>query len=156
MAKSRSTPTSTRPFVSYLDPGNVNGAPPPETDAERIARIEGLLTRMQTTLETQFVRMAEMQVLIDHLNAEGHRENAVSDALPSSVPLIGMRGTDVCLSVPVESTAVPNPLPALLSVVLCPRCKSDGLTGIDVGPDLCTYTVRCSECGGVSVITISE
>jgi hypothetical protein len=75
MAKSRSIPTSTRPFVRYLVSGNGNGhgAPPLETDDERLARIEGLLTRMQTVLETQFLRMADMQVLIDRLTAERNR-----------------------------------------------------------------------------------
>ena len=67
MAKSRSTPT--RPFLSYLatGAGNGHGAPPTETDAERLARVEALLTRMQTMLETQFHRIADMQVLIDRL-----------------------------------------------------------------------------------------
>ena len=57
MAKSRSIPTSTRPFVRYLGSGNGNGhgSPPLETDDERLARIEGVLTRMQTVLETQFL-----------------------------------------------------------------------------------------------------
>ncbi|CEF49016.1 unnamed protein product [uncultured bacterium] len=73
MAKVRSTPTSTRPFLSYLGPGNGDGAPPPGTDAERLARVEELLTRMQTVLETQFQRMAEMQALIDRMNAEPRR-----------------------------------------------------------------------------------
>ena len=75
MAKSRSTPTPTRPFLSYLatGAGNGHGAPPPETDAERLARVEALLTRMQTILETQFHRMADMQVLIDRLTDERNR-----------------------------------------------------------------------------------
>jgi hypothetical protein len=73
MAKSRSTPTATRPFLSYLGPGNSNGVPPPGTDAERLARMEELLTRMHTMLETQFQRIADMQVLIDRLNAERAR-----------------------------------------------------------------------------------
>lgn len=75
MAKSRSIPTSTRPFVRYLGSGNGNGhgSPPLETDDERLARIEGVLTRMQTVLETQFLRMADMQVLIDRLTAERNR-----------------------------------------------------------------------------------
>ena len=75
MAKSRSIPTSTRPFVRYLGSGNGNGhgSPPLETDDERLVRIEGVLTRMQTVLETQFLRMADMQVLIDRLTAERNR-----------------------------------------------------------------------------------
>jgi len=73
MAKSRSTPTPTRPFVKYLGSGNDNGTPPPETDAERLARVEELLDRMQIALETQFQRIADMQVLIDRLNAERQR-----------------------------------------------------------------------------------
>jgi hypothetical protein len=79
MAKSRSTPTPTRPFVRYLahgsgnGNGNGNGAPPHETDAERLAHVEGLLVRVQSVLETQFLRMADMQVLIDRLNAERNR-----------------------------------------------------------------------------------
>jgi hypothetical protein len=61
--------------MSYLGSGNGNGhgSPALETDAERLARIEGLLTRMQTMLETQFVRMADMQVHIDRLTAERNR-----------------------------------------------------------------------------------
>jgi hypothetical protein len=75
MAKSPSIPTPTRPFVKYLGSGNGNGngSPPFETDAERLARIEGLLTRVQTVLETQFLRMADMQALIDRLTAERNR-----------------------------------------------------------------------------------
>ena len=70
MAKSRSMPTPTRPFVTYLGSGNGNGSPLPATDADRLARVEELLTRMQTMFETQFKRMADMQVLIDRLTAE--------------------------------------------------------------------------------------
>lgn len=75
MAKSRSMPTPTRPFVRNLHSGNGNGngSPPPETEAERLARIEELLLRMQTTLDTQFVRMADMQARIDRLTAERNR-----------------------------------------------------------------------------------
>jgi hypothetical protein len=76
MAKSRSTPTPpTRPFVQYLvsGNGNGNGAPPPETDGERVARIEDVLIRMQTVLETQHLRMGDMQALIDRLTAERNR-----------------------------------------------------------------------------------
>jgi hypothetical protein len=73
MLKSRSTPTSTRPFIRYLGTGNGNGAARPETDAERFMHIEDLLTRMQTMLETQFNRIADMQVLIDRLTAERNR-----------------------------------------------------------------------------------
>jgi hypothetical protein len=77
MAKSRSTPTPTptRPFLSYLatGAGNGHGAPPPETDAGRLARVEALLTRMQMILETQFHRMADMQVLIDRLTDKRNR-----------------------------------------------------------------------------------
>jgi len=73
MAKSHSTPKATTPFISYVGPGNGNGTPPPETDAERLARVEELLNRMQIVLETQFQRIEDMQVLIDRLNAERHR-----------------------------------------------------------------------------------
>ena len=75
MAKSRSTPTSTRPFVSYRGHGNGNGhgSPPPENDGERLARVEESLTRLQTMMETQFKRTADMQVLIDRLTAERNR-----------------------------------------------------------------------------------
>jgi len=74
MPKSRSTPTPpTRPFVKYLVSGNGNGTPPPETDAERLARVEDVLIRIETVLETQFQRMADMQVVIDRLNAERKR-----------------------------------------------------------------------------------
>jgi hypothetical protein len=73
MAKSRSVPTPTRPFVKYLVSGNGNGAPPAETDAERLARIEDVLIRMQMVLETQFLRMADMQAVIDRMAAERKR-----------------------------------------------------------------------------------
>ena len=53
-------------------------------------------------------------------------------------------------------TTVPKPLAALRVVVPCPHCLLDGLKGIDVGTDLRTVTVRCSECGRLSVITVSE
>jgi hypothetical protein len=130
MATSRSTPPPTpQAFVSYLGSGNGIGSPPPETDAERLARIEDMLIRMQTVLETQFLLMADMQVLIGRLTAEPRREQAVSGALASSV---------------------------LRRVVLCPQCRSDALKGTGIGPDLRTVTVRCSECCQVSVITVSE
>jgi hypothetical protein len=69
MAKSRSTPTP-RPFVTSLGFSGGNGKPAPETDAERLAHVEQVLARMQVTLDTQFRRIADMQVLIDRLTAE--------------------------------------------------------------------------------------
>jgi hypothetical protein len=69
-----STPLPTRrPFVSYLGSGNGNGSPVPKTEAQRLAHVEELLLRMETVLETQFQRMADMQVLIDRLTAERNR-----------------------------------------------------------------------------------
>ena len=44
-----------------------NGAPVPETDAERIAHLEALMERMQQTLDVQFRRMAEMQMQLDFM-----------------------------------------------------------------------------------------
>jgi hypothetical protein len=76
MATTRSTPSPTRrPFISYLSPGNGNGngSPAPETEVQRLAHVEESLIRMQAVLETQFTRIAEMQVLIDRLNAERKR-----------------------------------------------------------------------------------
>jgi hypothetical protein len=73
MAKSRSMPTPTRPFVKYLGSGNGNGSHAPQTEAHRLAHVEELLLRMQTVLETQFQRIADIQVLIDRLNAERDR-----------------------------------------------------------------------------------
>ena len=74
MPTTRSTTSPTqRPFVTYLRSGNGNGSLPPETEGERLARIEDVLIRMQTVLETQFQRMADMQVLIDRLTAERNR-----------------------------------------------------------------------------------
>ncbi len=40
-------------------------------------------------------------------------------------------------------------------VVLCPRCKFDSLKVIDLGPDLRTITVVCTQCGRLSVVTVS-
>jgi len=37
-----------------------------------LERLEELLNRMQIVLETQFQRIADMQVLIDRMNAERH------------------------------------------------------------------------------------
>jgi hypothetical protein len=74
MAKSRSTPSpKRRPFVSSLGFAGGNGSPVAETDAERLARMEEVLARIQTTLDTQFQRIADMQVLIDRLTAERNR-----------------------------------------------------------------------------------
>jgi uncharacterized small protein (DUF1192 family) len=42
----------------------------PEPDGERLARLEDVLARMQATLDTQFQRIADLQVLIDRLTAE--------------------------------------------------------------------------------------
>jgi hypothetical protein len=56
----------------------------------------------------------------------------------------------------VDSAAVPKPLPAVPLIVLCPHCKLDGLKAVHIEPDLRTIAVRCSECGRVSVIAISE
>jgi hypothetical protein len=72
MATTHSTPAPTRrPFLNYL--GSGNGSPALRTEAQRLTHMEELLLRMQTVLETQFQRMADMQVLIDRLNAERHR-----------------------------------------------------------------------------------
>jgi hypothetical protein len=71
MAKSHSMPTSTRTFVQYL--GSGNGSRPPETKVQRLSHIEESLVRMQSVLETQFRRMADMQVLVDRLTAERNR-----------------------------------------------------------------------------------
>jgi hypothetical protein len=74
MAKSRATPSPTRrPFIRSLGFSGGNGSPVPVTDAERLARMEEALTRIQTTLDTQFQRIADMQVLIDRLTAERNR-----------------------------------------------------------------------------------
>jgi hypothetical protein len=59
--------------VSYLGSGNGNGSPVHKTEAQRLAHVEELLLRMETVLETQFQRMADMQVLIDRLTAERNR-----------------------------------------------------------------------------------
>ena len=73
MAKSRSTPSLNRPFVSSLGFTGGNGSPAPETGADRLTRMEAVLARMQATLDTQFQRIADMQVLIDRLTAERNR-----------------------------------------------------------------------------------
>jgi acetylglutamate synthase len=74
MATTRSTTSPTlRPFVTYLGSGNGNSSPLLKTEAQRLTHMEELLLRMQTVLETQFQRMADMQVFIDRLNAERHR-----------------------------------------------------------------------------------
>ena len=39
----------------------------------RLSHIEESLVRMQSVLETQFRRMADMQVLVDRLTAERNR-----------------------------------------------------------------------------------
>jgi hypothetical protein len=49
------------------------GKPAPETDAERLAHVEQLVARLQTMLDTQFQRIADMQVVIDRLTAERNR-----------------------------------------------------------------------------------
>jgi hypothetical protein len=50
--------------------------------------MEELLKRMQTVLETQFQRIADMQVLIDRLNAERHHWRARLQ------PCLTSRGTE--------------------------------------------------------------
>ena len=67
MAKSRVPTTVKRyvPPVAQLTGGD--GSPAPEIDAKDLTRIETLLREMQCTLDVQFVRMSEMQVLIDRL-----------------------------------------------------------------------------------------
>ncbi len=50
-----------------------NGSHAPETEAERLTRMEAVLARMQAALDTQFQRIADMQVLIDRLTAERNR-----------------------------------------------------------------------------------
>ena len=40
-------------------------------------------------------------------------------------------------------------------VVRCPHCKFDSLKVIDIGPDLRTIAALCTQCGRVSVITVS-
>ena len=66
MAKSRQAlPSKARPYTSRLSLTGGNGAPGPETDAERIAHLEALVERMQQTLDVQFKRIAEMQMQLD-------------------------------------------------------------------------------------------
>ena len=102
MAKSPSTPTP-RSLVRSLVFSRDNGSPTLETDTERLARLEDMLTRTQAALDTQFQRLADMQVLIDRLTAERNRqqkipssagESRVSQAILMSVaaradPLVG-------------------------------------------------------------------
>jgi hypothetical protein len=76
MAKSRShQPTSERTLGmhAFLDGGN--GATPRETDTERLVRLEHLMERVQQTLETQFQRMADLQVQLDRLEFSRRRHS---------------------------------------------------------------------------------
>jgi hypothetical protein len=74
MAKSRVRPTSTSEqalgllaFRAQLSGGN--GATPVESDGQRIA-LEGLLRWIQQALETQFQRIADLQVQVERLQVQ--------------------------------------------------------------------------------------
>jgi hypothetical protein len=70
MPKSRLTPSSqTRPDTSPLSMKAGIGPSILETDADRFARFEVLLERMQHTLDMQFQRIAELQAVLDRLAA---------------------------------------------------------------------------------------
>jgi hypothetical protein len=71
MPKTRTTTRLRSPrslFAGFTFAGG-NGEPAAESDAERFARIEAVLERMQQVLDTQLRRMGEMQVAIDRLLA---------------------------------------------------------------------------------------
>ena len=73
MTKSRIITTPTRPIRPYSAHASLaggNGSPVQETHAERLAHIEAILEKLQQTLDVQFQRMADMQVLIDRLTSK--------------------------------------------------------------------------------------
>jgi hypothetical protein len=61
---SRATP---RPHSAQASLTGGNGTLIRETDAEHFARLEALMERMQHTLDVQFQRIAEIQVMLDRL-----------------------------------------------------------------------------------------
>jgi hypothetical protein len=68
MSKSRPIPSpNARPHTSRMSMKGGDGDFVLETDAERFARFEVLLERMQQTLDLQFQRIAELQVVLDRL-----------------------------------------------------------------------------------------
>jgi hypothetical protein len=52
--------------VSCLGSGNGNGSPPPETDAERLARIEELLIPMKTVIRSPSRFLAAFRLVSHH------------------------------------------------------------------------------------------
>jgi len=75
MAKSRLRPTSEQTPGMRAFLGGGNGATPKETDTERLVRLEHLIERVQQTLETQFQRMADLQVQLDRLEFSRRRHS---------------------------------------------------------------------------------
>ena len=73
MATPRSTLPPSKQFVASLGFSGGNGEIHPESDGERLVRIEKLLGRVQEALETQFERISDMQLSIDRLTAERDR-----------------------------------------------------------------------------------
>ena len=82
MAPSRSTLAHSKQFVASLGFSSGNGRVAPESDSERLVRIELLLGRVQEALETQFERISDMQAIIDRLTAERGRSPAIVPDTP--------------------------------------------------------------------------
>ena len=77
MAKSRLAPPLPSPrghtHRATLTGGNGSPTDGQETSVQRLERIEAMLERMQQTLDTQFHRMADIQVVLDRLTAAERR-----------------------------------------------------------------------------------
>jgi hypothetical protein len=67
-SKVQSAPSAS-PYTSSVSVTGGNGASTPDSDANRLARVEAALQHMQRALEVQLQRMADMQVVLDRLVA---------------------------------------------------------------------------------------
>jgi len=63
-------PSLPRPFPVRASLSGGNGSVEPDTDAQRLTRLEATLEQIQRTLDVQLQRISDMQVLIDRLTAE--------------------------------------------------------------------------------------
>jgi hypothetical protein len=61
----RRLPASTAPLRAHLSLTGGNGTPVADSPADRLARVESLLEDIQQRLDTQFQRIADLQVQLD-------------------------------------------------------------------------------------------
>jgi hypothetical protein len=72
MPKSRTLAplTPPRPYAAHITLTGGNGSPHEESDAERFARLDSVIGKMQHELDVQLKRIADLQVQLDRAIAD--------------------------------------------------------------------------------------